>query len=411
VTAAGKVAWHASLPAAANGVTDALSPVVSGNQVIFAEGHSLVALRLSDGHLLWRRVFPEAKNSLAGQITFLYGFHSEVIALVGQVSGDTRLVAVSVKTGAVAWALPLGPSAVIGAPAVTVDSVFGFLTPHGRLKAVSLWTGKLLWSRAYGLAAGQPAIAALGSRFIAARSSDAAGTASSVTSFVAQTGKPLWTRTGMPGQPTLLGAPGGVFVYDVDQNVSPLPPLFPVTELNSASGKTQWRIPTGGPVNAVWLSWSEPDLLVIATTGRTPRLIGANPLTHRVRWSAKAPVDTDTTPLLFAGALGYLTTFGDPATLVMRDGSDGPVRWSRSIPSAQPHYLTATGGGTILLSYGQATVPGKAGALVIGWTGKVTAKISLPAPAQAPPAVTEGGDTVLQLDTLQCATAAVGTAS
>ena len=85
----GKVLWKVSLPLApSDGVTDGLQPVLNdaGSEAVLAEGHSLIALRLSDGHRLWRHVFPQAKNSFTGQLTFLYGFHGEVIALVGQVS-------------------------------------------------------------------------------------------------------------------------------------------------------------------------------------------------------------------------------------------------------------------------------------------------------------------------------------
>jgi outer membrane protein assembly factor BamB len=419
VASTGKVVWKVSLPlASSDGVSDGLQPLLSdsGSEAVLAEGHSLVALRLSDGRRLWRHVFPQAKNSLTGQLTFLYGFHGEVIALVGQVSTGSRLVALSQKTGAVIWTLPLGRYAVIGSPVVTVDSVLAFLTPHGRLEAVSLWTGKLLWSRGYGLATGQPALAAVGTQVIAAKTSGPAATTSSITAFASQTGKPLWKRTGMPEQPTLLATLGGVLVYDVDQNVYPQPKLFPVTELSPATGKTLWRIPTASPVSGVWSSPQTPAI-AIATAGRGPRLIMADPVQHRVRWSVatSAGLGLGAAPLLWFGEVLYVTATGSSATLVDREASSGKVRWSRSVPSALPQYLAATGNGTWLLSYGQAKVPGKAGALVIGQTGKVVAKITLPAPAQAPPAVTAGHDTLLQLDTLTCAisyaAAAVGQAS
>jgi hypothetical protein len=45
-------------------------------------------------------VFPQAKGSFTGQVSFLYGFHGAVIALAGQVSADSRLIAVS-QTAAV----------------------------------------------------------------------------------------------------------------------------------------------------------------------------------------------------------------------------------------------------------------------------------------------------------------------
>jgi outer membrane protein assembly factor BamB len=408
----GKVLWKVSLPlASSDGDVDSLQPVINGagSEAIFAEGHSLVALRLSDGHRLWRRVFPQAKNSFAGQLTFLDGFHGEVIALVGQVSADSRLVALSQQTGAVIWTLPLGRYAVIGAPVVTIDSVFAFLTGHGVLKAVNLWTGKPLWSRAFGLATGAPALAADGNEVIAAKTAGPASTTSSVTAFASQTGKPQWTRTAMPEQPTILATRGGVLVYDVDQMVYPVPALFPVTELNPATGKTVWHVKTADPVSAVW---SSPDglAIAIATAGRTSRLIVGDPIAHRVRWSAAGSVDAGTTPLAFAGLLIYVKTAAHPDTLVARDAASGPVRWSLRLPVALPWNLAATGDGTVLLNDGQAKPNGPAGALVIGLTGKIIAKVTLPAPAQAPPAVTAGHDTVLQLDTVPCAFAAVATA-
>jgi hypothetical protein len=135
-------------------------------------------------------------------------------------------------------------------------------------------------------------------------------------------------------------------------------------------------------------------------------LIVADPVQHHVRWSVAASVDTDTAPLIWFNQLLYVkTTTTSTATLVDRDTSSGKVRWSLSVPSALPRYLAFTGNGTWLLSYGQFKVRGEAGALVIGPTGTVVAKVTLPAPAQAPPAVTAGHDTVLQLNTLACATA------
>ena len=215
----------------------------------------------------------------------------------------------------------------------------------------------------------------------------------------------------MPWQPTLLATRGGVLVYDVYQNVYPQPALFPVTELNPATGKTVWRVKTADPVSAVWSSLDGPAI-VIATVGRTPRLIVADPVQHLVRWSAKTSVDTDTAPLIWFNQLLYLKrTTTSTATLVDRDTSSGKVRWSLPVPSALPRYLAFTGNGTWLLSYGQVKVPGKAGALVIGLTGTVVAKVSLPVPAQAPPAVTAGHDTLLQLDTLDCAISTVGSAA
>jgi hypothetical protein len=117
-------------------------------------------------------------------------------------------------------------------------------------------------------------------------------------------------------------------------------------------------------------------------------------------------VDTGTTPLAYAGQLIYLKTAASRDTLVARDAALGPVRWSLRVPAGLPQYLVATGGGSELLTLVPVTVPGKVGALVIGTTGKVIAKISLPAPVQAPPAVSDGNNVVLQLDTLECATAA-----
>ena len=71
----GKVLWKVSLPLApSDGVPDGVQPVLNGagSEAVLAEGHSLIALRLSDGHRLWRHVLPQAKNSFTGQLTFLY---------------------------------------------------------------------------------------------------------------------------------------------------------------------------------------------------------------------------------------------------------------------------------------------------------------------------------------------------
>ncbi|HTR96085.1 MAG TPA: PQQ-binding-like beta-propeller repeat protein [Trebonia sp.] len=409
VTSEGKIVWTVSLPVpAGDDLRYGLQPVVSGDRVIVAEGSSVDALRLSDGHLLWRHVFPQARGSITGTVSFLYGYGGEVIALVGQVSPASRLVALNDATGKVAWTRSLGKYAVLGSPVVAAGGVLAFLTPKGGLDAVSLRTGTPLWSRGYGAGYGNPRLVAVGTRVIAAKDPDlAAADGGSVAAFSAQTGKVLWTRTGMSRQPTLLATSGSVLVYDQSQNVYPTPVLFPVTELNPATGKTQWRIPTAGPVDAVW--WS-PGALTIATTGRTPRLYAADPVAHRVRWSAAVSADFDTAPLAAAGQLIYAKSAANPDTLVSRGAASGQVRWSLRVP-AEPHYLVAMGGGTTLASYYTVTAPGKVGALVISKTGKVIAKIALPTAAQAPPAVAAGGDTVLQLDTPQCGVAFAGGAA
>ena len=401
VTSAGKVAWTVSLPVpAGDDLRYGLQPVVSGGRVIVAEGSSVAALRLSDGHLLWRHVFPQAKGSITGTVSFLDGYRGAVIALIGQVSPDSKLVALDDATGAVAWTRSLGSYAVLGSPVVAAGGVVAFLTPKGRLTAVSLRTGAPLWSRRLGAGTGNPRLAAVGTRVIAAQDPDlAAADGGSVTAFSAQAGKPLWTRTGMSQQPALLATSGSVVVYDQDQNIFPLPALFPVTELDPATGKTVWRITTDGPVSAVW--WS-PGTLAIATAGRAPRLYVADPVAHRVRWSAPGSVDFNTVPLAAAGQLIYATMAATQDTLVARGAAAGALRWSLRVSGTQPHYLAAMGGGNTLVSYYVVTASGKVGALVIGKTGEVIAKIPLPTAAQAPPAVAAGGDTVLQLDTPQC---------
>ncbi len=58
-TDAGQLAWQRGLPVPASyDQGSPLTPVAVGGVSVFVDGNALYALRVSDGHALWHRTFP-----------------------------------------------------------------------------------------------------------------------------------------------------------------------------------------------------------------------------------------------------------------------------------------------------------------------------------------------------------------
>jgi hypothetical protein len=105
VNSAGNVAWQVRLPTDPTQQGVALRPLAVGGIAIIAEENAVYALRLSDGHRLWKRVFPQVgKGPLSfysAQVYGLWQYRANVIVLVGQVSSASRLLSLNTATGAV----------------------------------------------------------------------------------------------------------------------------------------------------------------------------------------------------------------------------------------------------------------------------------------------------------------------
>jgi outer membrane protein assembly factor BamB len=398
ITAAGQLAWRVTLPGSA-GYTGA-QPVVAGGVAVFAQDNAIAGIRVSDGRLLWQRVFPNSGDFSPGTVYHLWTWHGAVIAQVGQVSPDGRVLSLNPDTGAVRWTLKTGE--LLGTQAVTSNGVLAMQKSNGIIEGADLSTGKLLWSRRFGTSDGP---AAAGTVVVATKGGVVAG-------FNGRTGAELWSADGMPNQPTVtVRAATQVLVADLDPYAEPLPRLYPVTGLSAATGRPQWALTTAAPVTGVWAGSAGVVVTTAASTGHQPELLLLNPATGQVRWRVSAYAAAETAPLISASDVVYAVSTPASAKshpglnqIVDRSLATGKVRWSM-ITAAD--FLAQPSGSDLLL------VASDTSALKVltvdRATGKVKATVTLPAMVSVAPVVT-AGSTLVQSAFPPCATAFAGAA-
>jgi outer membrane protein assembly factor BamB len=398
ITGTGKVGWRVTLPGGAD-YTGA-EPVVVAGVAVFAQGNAIAGIRVSDGRKLWQRVFPDSGDFSPGLVYGLWTWHGSVIAQVGQVSPDGRVLSLNPATGAVRWTLKVPH--LLGTQAVTSDGVLAMLKTNGILEGADLTTGKLLWSRKFGTSDGP---AAAGTVVVATKGGVVAG-------FNARTGAPLWSRAQMPSQPTVtVRAATQVLVSDLDPYAEPLPRLQEVTGLSVATGRLQWAVTTSTPVTAVWAGSAGVVVATAASAGRQPELLLINPANGQVRWRVSVYANAETAPLISATDVVYAVSTPMSAKshpglnqVVDRSLSTGKVRWSMT---TSPEFLAQPPGPDLLLVVGgTSTVKVLA---VDRATGKVKATVALPAMVSVAPVVT-GGTTLVRSAYPPCGFTA-GTAS
>jgi len=392
ITAAGQLAWRVTLPGSA-GYTGA-RPVVVAGVAVFAQDNAIAAIRVSDGRLLWQRVFPNSGDFAPGTVYDLWSWHGAVIAQVGQVSPDGRVLSLNPDTGAVRWTLKTGE--LLGTQAVTSNGVLAMLKTNGILQGADLTTGKLLWSRKFGTSDGP---AAAGDVVVATKGGVVAG-------FSARTGAELWSTDGMPNQPTVtVRTATQVLVSDLDPYGEPLPRLYPVTGLSAATGRSQWAVTTAAPVTGVWAGSAGVVVTTAAAAGGQPELLLINPANGQVRWRVSGYADAFVAPLIGATDVVYAVSVPTSAKshpgldqVVDRSLSTGQVRWSMTAaadflaqPSASDLLMVAGGTSAVkVLTVDRAT-------------GKVKATVTLPAMVSVAPVVT-AGTTLVQSAFPACAT-------
>jgi outer membrane protein assembly factor BamB len=213
VTDAGTAAWAVQLPGTSSSY-QGFQPVAIDGLAVFAYGNVISARRLTDGQQVWQRVFPEPAGSSAGEVGGLWAWHGELIALIaptnlGQRPIDMRVQALHPATGAVRWTANLGTGGLYNDQVITSGGVLAVLTEGGgaggtgKLMAVDLNAGNLLWSRPYGMDELTDGPDAVGPVIVMAEH----GTVT-VTGFDARTGAVRWTHSGMPGPVGSLAGPG-----------------------------------------------------------------------------------------------------------------------------------------------------------------------------------------------------------
>jgi outer membrane protein assembly factor BamB len=377
VSSSGRVVWQLRLPTDPTQSGIALQPLVLGGTGVFAEGNAVYALRLSDGHQLWRKVFPKSSDFFASAVYGLWQWRGTVIVLVGQVSSAARLVSLNAATGAVRWTLPLSRQGVTGSLALTDDGGLAMIRGYGTLSVADLTTGRLRWSRTAGHSLGPLAVGGV----VIVGAEGNGGSAGSVMGYNARTGKLLWTRHGMPDQPEPQLAPGHVVFYANSQSVSALSP---------ATGQTLWQVGTAGPLHTL----SAGPSGIAVSTANPDRLYLIDPVTGRVRWripftGSQAPLDTGTDILYAPAAAGSRQGFVDLRA------ANGSVRWAVPAPATASGLVLRFG--AYAVTVGGAIRPGTPGLLSAFRlsTGKAAWTVKVPTMIQVPPAVA-GADLLVQ---------------
>jgi hypothetical protein len=433
ITNAGTAAWAVQLPGAQPpGGTSrqdvqpaAISPVTVDGLAVYAYGNVISARRLTDGNEAWQRVIPEPAGSAAGQIGGLWAWHGELIALIapvylGQRPVDMRVQALSPATGAVRWTADLGLGDLYNDLVITSGGVLAMLTEQGgtdgrgKLIAVGLSAGKVLWSLPYGKDELTDGPTAAGPVIVMAEH----GT---VTGFDAGTGAVRWSHGGMPGPVESLAGPDGlVLLYDLLQQAGPgqrpVPSsrLFPITALDASSGAVRWRARTAGPVSELSAGGG---LITVGTSGSyTLTLLSP---AGRVIWSVPDYVSNDMswvntgTGLVYVAAEPNVRIPGvQPGLTRLTDRrlDTGAVRWSAHLPDYSDAQLVWPGGGNLLAV--EEPFSGPPVALAVDpATGQTDGTATLASLGITTPLTVAGGDTLLEMTSAPCPVASAPGAS
>ena len=382
VNSAGNVAWQVRLPTDPTQQGIALRPLVIGGTAIIAEEDAVYAVRLTDGHRLWKRVFPQVGNGplsfYSAQVYGLWQYRANVIVLVGQVSSASRLLSLNTATGAVRWLLPLGKQGETGTLTLTGDGGLAMTYGFATLTVVDLTTGKVRWGKPGGNSSGPLAVGGVVIDPVGAVHGQTSG---KLLGFSSRTGKLLWTRTGMPPQPEPQLASGLVLMTDASQ----------VTALSPATGRTRWRVSTASPI---YSATSGPSGIAVSTENPS-RLLLIDPKTGRVRWRVAyqggqaPPLDTGT-DLLYQG--------GKRSSLIDLRAANGSARWARPVPAASFAQILRVGAYAVVVgNVAKPDSPAQVTAYRLStgkqaWTAKVPTFVEVPAAVAGANLLVQSGD-------------------
>lgn len=409
VTDAGTLVWSASLPGVPQ--DEIPQPATLDGVAVFADGNVLSARRLAGAQQVWTRTYPGTAGSSAGDVAGLWAWQGELIVLVAPFglsdqAEDMRVQALSPATGAVRWTADLGPGDLYNQLEITSDGVLALITEQGgpdgegKLLAVGLNAGRLLWSHPYGKEELTDGPDAVGSVIVMAEHG-------AVTGFDARTGAVLWTHRGMPGGVGSVAGPGNLLLlYDVLQQTDPPQPppaastLFPVTALDAVTGAVRWRVRTAGAVTQL----SAADGLIVVGTSQPYRMTVLS-AAGRALWTVPeylpnpmSWVDTGT-DLVYVSSEPDVRAPGIEAGLTMvtdRRPSTGAVRWSVRLAAFSAAAVVRPGGGNLVVT-AQPLRGEDSGALAVSATaGTVRADVLVGPTELSAPVTAAGGGTLLQ---------------
>jgi outer membrane protein assembly factor BamB len=232
------------------------APGIGSDTVVVSTGEHVVALDRQTGDEIWRRTMVEP-----GRIAIGHAADGAEILVMTTAEGINA--AFDLRTGTKRWAYDLQLPALFAGSVSVVDgiAVFGWTQkPNGRVSAVEIGTGKVLWEDGLAIAAAEPIIA--DGKVLIAEGNDVDAR---VRAMDLETGEQLWATTVdarwfLPGY--LPTASNGSF-YVPDGSGA-------VLAVDIETGRVRWRRRVLAPDATLAFVIAVGKLLVVSGEGAPP---------------------------------------------------------------------------------------------------------------------------------------------
>lgn len=251
------------------------APGIGSDTVVVSAGAHVVALDRATGDEIWRRTLTEP-----GRIAIGRGRDGSEIMVMTTAEGINA--AFDLRSGTKRWAYDLSLPALFAGSVTVADgiAVFGWTQkPNGRVSAVEIDTGKVLWEDGLAIAAAEPIVA--GGRVLIAEGNDVDAR---VRAMDLHTGEQLWATT-VPARWFLPGflptASRGTF-YVPDGSGALL-------AVDVTDGRVRWRrhvLATDPKLTLAFVA-VVGDTLVVSGEGSPPTMLSS--ATGRVLLAAPEP--------------------------------------------------------------------------------------------------------------------------
>jgi outer membrane protein assembly factor BamB len=292
----GNDAWHA-----ATGEPSTHFQPLMVNGIIYTEGgsaqtSSLVAVRASDGHILWKAPMPNPAFTIA----------SDGVVVIAQAKAD-GLFALDATTGALRWRLDEpATDPVYVRDGLVVATITDAQGQGAHLAVYQEADGKPLWQLIYAAVAGINQGAVYTSE------------SNEILAYAARTGKELWHSEN-----------AGNLVSVNDQSVLVSGPQF-VASLDAATGRTLWDVPV---TFDGWQGIVQTPTLAYGT--HQDAVIALRPANGSQAWLGEFPGYTVTQITEVQGVIFTMLAgapeSSTPARVAALDGATGRVYWQRDI--------------------------------------------------------------------------------
>jgi outer membrane protein assembly factor BamB len=217
--------WRTALRVGSQGVGESLAPLLAAGNVIAAQDGMVTALGESDGGVRW--VWQGGKS--------VYGMWLSgptVVVLTDQVGSNASFTALRLSDGHQVWRRAIPPTGILGDVVATSSDGLAWVRADGAVQEMGMSDGTIRWSHP---GTRSPALIDVDGRVLFA----ASGT---VWAYDEATGRLDWTAGGMPPIPALTAVAGRVLVSSgTFGGASPTA----ITALDPATGTVGWRFDNG----------------------------------------------------------------------------------------------------------------------------------------------------------------------